>query len=263
MAAHGRPTPQAPLPTTAGDGPAFRDRDLEGFDSLETNPFVLEHRAFGRPLLTVEDAHAVGRRWDEEFGSSGPLHLEIGSGNGFFLSGMAALLPHVRIVGIEIRYKRTVLCAKKIRAAGVPNARILRYHAAFLHDLFTPGSLDRIYVNHPDPWPKERHEKNRLLSRWFLEDVTKLLAPGGVFRLKTDHLPNVERARHVLAHGPEGAPAARLPLVETAASLDVTRTALWPDDVETNYQRKFRERGLPVYALELTRTASDGPEAPR
>lgn len=260
MAAQGRPTPQAPLAPLTADQPAFRDRDLEGLASLETNPFVLEHRAFGRPLLTVEDAHAVARRWDDEFGSAGPLHLEIGSGNGFFLSGMAALLPDARIVGIEIRYKRTVLCAKKIRAAGVRNARILRYHAAFLHDLFAPGSLNRIYVNHPDPWPKERHEKNRLLSRWFLEDVATLLAPGGVFRLKTDHFPNVERARHVLAHGPDGEATTHLPLVETASSLDVTHTALWADDVETNYQRKFRERGLPVYALELTRTQAAWPE---
>jgi tRNA (guanine-N7-)-methyltransferase len=259
MAALGRPTPQAPVVAATADEPLFRERDLEGFDALDTNPFVLEHRAFGRPLLTVDDAHAVGRRWDAEFGGAGALHLEIGSGNGFFLSGMARLLPSAHFVGIEIRYKRTVLCARKIRAAGVQNARILRYHAAFLHDLFRPGSLTRIYVNHPDPWPKERHEKNRLLSRWFLEDVATLLVPGGVFRLKTDHAPNVERARAVLAHGPDGEDAPHLPLVETAASMDVTTTPLWPDDVETNYQRKFRERGLPVYALELTRTAASWP----
>jgi tRNA G46 methylase TrmB len=144
------------------------------------------------------------------------------------------------------------MTAKKLVERGVTNARIARYHAGFLDDLFEPGALSGIYVNHPDPWPKERHEKNRLISRWFLEDVSSLLAPGGWMRLKSDHLPNVERVVELL--GDETRPA--LPLVIHGRSDDViTGPAPWPNDIETNYQSKYRKRGEPVYAIEIRRTA--------
>jgi tRNA (guanine-N7-)-methyltransferase len=148
-----------------------------------------------------------------------------------------------------------VLCAKKLRAASVPNARICRYHAAFLDDLFEPGTVSGLYVNHPDPWPKERHEKNRLISRWFLEDVCRLLKPGATLRLKSDHAPNVDRVLDLLDKGPEGEPLPHLPLQVLGVSHDVARDgAPWPDDILTNYQRKMLVRGVPVHAIEVRRT---------
>lgn len=245
-----RPTPQ---PATEGR-PRFRDAPTQDYGNPDANPYLISHRSFGRPLLTADEAWRWRGRWDEELGQAGDLHVELGSGNGFFLAELARRNPDALVLGIEIRFKRCVLCARKIQAAGVHNARILRYHAAFLDDLFEDGTLAALYVNHPDPWPKERHEKNRLISRWFLEDVVRLLRPGGVFRLKSDHLPNIERAVELIDHDPEGGPAPRLPLEVTGRAEDVTRgLAPWPDDIETNYQRKFRERGLPVYAIEVVR----------
>ena len=249
MAARGRPTPQLDS-RTSGERPRFQDKTTAG--ELDTNPYFHEHRSFGVELLSASDAAAWRGRWAEYFGREAPLHVEIGSGNGFFLAELARRNPDWNILGIEIRYKRTVLCAKKLRLGGAAHARIVRYHAAFLDDLFEPGSLSGLYVNHPDPWPKERHEKNRLISRWFLEDVASLLVPGAWFRLKSDHLPNIERAIERLDRGPEGEPMPALPLSVFGRADDVTTgPAPWPEDIETNYQRKFRLRGLPVYALEL------------
>ena len=237
MAARGRPTPHP-------DG-EFQDRLPEEFSRPDLNPFLKLHREFGPPLLPADEARRWKGRWGELFGREAPLHLEIGSGNGFFLTELARRHPDWNVVGIEIRYKRTVLCARKLVAAGVKNAVIARYHAAYLDDLFEPATLDGIHVNHPDPWPKNAHEKNRLISRWFLEDVASLLRPGGVFRLKSDFRPNVDRVEKLL----DG-----LPLRVTGRAEDVTREpAPWPDDVETNYQSKFRKRGLPVHAIEVER----------
>ncbi|HMV67828.1 MAG TPA: hypothetical protein PKA64_13345 [Myxococcota bacterium] len=253
MAAPGRPTPQAPR---EADGPRYRDRRPEELVSIEANPYVLSHREFGRPLLPASEAQALRGRWRDEFGREAPLHLEIGSGNGFFLTGMAARHRDWDFLGVELRYKRTVLCARKLRGAGVTNARIIRYHAAYLDDLVEPGTLAGVYVNHPDPWPRERHEKNRLIARWFLEDLCRLLAPGGWFRLKSDFKPNIDRVAELLDRDADGLPMPRLPLEITGTADDVTRgPAPWPDDIETNYQSKFRKRGLPVYALEARRTA--------
>lgn len=257
MAAPGRPTPQR---AREEEGPRYHDRQPEELVSIEANPYVVSHRTFGRPLLPASEAAPLRGRWHEEFGRSAPLHLEIGSGNGFFLSGMADRHREWDFVGVELRYKRTVLCAKKLVHAGLTNGRIVRYHAAYLDDLFEPGTLSGVYVNHPDPWPRERHEKNRIIARWFLEDVCRLLVPGGWFRLKSDHKPNIDRVFDLLDHGPEGEPLPPLPLRITGTADDVTRgPAPWPDDIETNYQSKFRKRGLPVYALEAVRTEGPAP----
>lgn len=249
MAARGRPTPQ---PAKA-DRPRFRDR--QAYKRSGVNPYVDLHREYAECLLPANDAWTWRERWSERFGREAPLHLEIGSGNGEFLAELASRHPDTDFIGVEIRYKRCVLVAKKLVEAGVHNAVICRYHAAFLDDLLEPGSLDAVYVNHPDPWPKGRHEKNRLISRWFLEDVCLYLKPGGVLRLKSDHRANIERAELLIAHEPNGTPADPLPLEVSGRSEDVTRLpAPWPDDIETNYQSKFRKRGLPVYAIELRRT---------
>jgi len=259
MAPPGRPTPQRPSDAAPRpDGPRFEDRQPDDYRRPGANPYVASHRTFGPELLTAERAFAVGRDWAALFGRQAPLHVEIGSGNGFFLAGLAERQPDINVLGVELRYKRTVLCGRKIREAGVHNARICRYHAAFLDDLFAPGSIAVLWVHHPDPWPKERHEKNRLISRWFLEDVARLLEPGGFLRLKSDFEPNVRRAAHLIDHGPDDEPLEALPLEVTGRSDDVnTGPAPWPDDIETNYQRKFKRRGEPVYAIELQRT-TDG-----
>lgn len=257
----GRPTRQREMVDAPHDGPRrprFQDRPPEAFRHPDANPYLHTHRAFGRPLIPADEAWTLRGRWAEEFGREAPLHLEIGSGNGFFLAGLAGLQPAWNLVGVEIRYKRTVMVAKKLVEAGAEHARICRYDATCLDDLFEPGSLAGIYVNHPDPWPKARHEKNRLISRWFLEDVVRLLRPGGHFRLKSDHRPNVDRAVHLLDHGPDDEALPHLPLRVSVRSDDVNAGGpAWSDDVVTNYQRKFLERGEPVYALEFLRTADD------
>jgi tRNA (guanine-N7-)-methyltransferase len=250
----GRPTTARPTDQQIeADGWGFHDRLPAEVARPEFNPYLLAHREFGRPLVPADEAQRWRGRWAEFFGRDAPLHVEIGSGNGFFLSGLAKQHPEWNIIGLEIRYKRVMLCAKKLREAGAEHAIIARYHAGYLHDLFEPGTLAGLYVNHPDPWPKERHEKNRLISRWFLEDVVTLLRPGAKLQVKSDFEPNCGRIVELLAPGAEGGP---LPLQITGRADDVNNTgAPWPDDICTNYQRKMRERGVPVHAIEVVRTA--------
>ncbi len=212
----------------------------------EINPYLELHASFGRPVLTAVEAPEWKGRWNEYFDRDAPLHLEVGCGNGFFLSGMAARHPEWNWVGIEIRYKRVVLTAKKLRAKGISHACIARYDAWWLEDLFLPGSLSGIYVNHPDPWMKDRHSGKRLMGRYFASFAAWALRPGARLRLKSDHAPNLD----LLAAGAEG-----LPLDVVGRSDDVRKVgAPWgDDDVTTNYQSKFDKRDLPVYALWMVR----------
>jgi len=255
MGAPGSQTPRRRMPQPETEGrPRFKDRLPEDFTRPDINPFLKAHREYGHPLLPASQAWPYRGRWHEAFGRQAPLHVEIGSGNGFFLAELAEQHPEWNVLGIEIRYKRTVLCARKIDAAGVKNALITRYDAWYLDDLFEDASIAGLYVNHPDPWPKDRHEKNRLISRWFLEESCRLLQDGSWLRVKSDYEDNVGRIPRLLQADGDGEPLPRLPLQITGRSQDVIEgEAPWPDDIETNYQSKFRKKGLPVYAIELRR----------
>jgi len=230
----------------------FQDRLPEEFLHPDLNPYLKLHRGWGRPVLTADEAAECRGGWHEEFGREAALHVEIGTGNGFFLSGMAAQHPEWNWLGVEIRYKRVVLTARKLRGAGVQDhARICRYDANHLGELFCPGDIAALYINHPDPWPKERQAKNRLLGTEFVHLLEDLLAPGAELRLKTDHLINVEG----LSKAIEGRPFS---LVGRSDDVQARGTP-WVDDVVTNYQRKFYEKGLPVYAVWLRRMPGTPP----
>ena len=230
-------------PTDGAPRYRFIDRNPDDYPQPDLNPFMRKHREFGAPAVPAFRAQAAGGDWPTLFGREAPLHVEIGSGNGFWITHMAGLHPEWNMLGVEIRFKRVVMVAKKLRTAGVTNARILRYDAFMVEEILPAGGLAGLYVNHPDPWPKDRHAKNRLLARPFGEMVTRLLAPGARLRIKTDQGSYIDEFSAAI----QG-----LPLNILGESRDIARDGTpWPEDDDrvTNYQRKFYEKGLPVYAL--------------
>ncbi len=227
----------------------FSDRHPDDFPQPDLNPFMRIHRELGDPVVPAFRAQDAGGDWDALFGRSAPLHVEIGSGNGFWITHMAGLHPEWNMLGVEIRFKRVVMVAKKLQAAGVTTARILRYDAFMIEEILPAGGLAGLYVNHPDPWPKDRHAKHRLLARPFGEMVTRLLAPGARLRIKTDQGSYIDEFSEAIRD---------LPLRILGESRDIARDGTpWPqdDDRVTNYQRKFYEKGLPVYALWVEKPA--------
>lgn len=223
----------------------FIDPTLDHFDNPSINVHLEQYWNAGPPVLRAVDAQKSCTDWSTVYGRTAPLMLEIGSGNGFFLAGMAALEPEADWLGLEIRYKRVMLCARKIEAKGVSNARITRYDAWLVKELFAKNSLSGLYTNHPDPWQKERQAKKRLLNRSFCEWAAEALQVGCCWRIKTDFEQHI---LSVIEH------CADLPFAITAREADVNANgAPWKHDIVTNYQSKFKEKGLPVYALELTR----------
>ncbi len=227
----------------------FIDRDPSTYPDPDLNPFLKAHREFGPPVVTATQAQQATGRWDTLFGRAAPLHVEIGSGNGFWITHMAGLHPEWNWLGVEIRFKRVVLVARKLQRAERENARILRYDAFMVEEILPRGSVDGLYVNHPDPWPKDRHAKNRLLARPFGEMVCRLLRPGAHLRVKTDTGSYVDEFLAAI----QG-----LPLEILGLSRDIRAQGTpWPeeDDRVTNYQRKFYEKGLPVHALWARRLA--------
>ena len=121
------------------------------------------------------------------FSASGPLHLEIGFGGGEYTAALAAACPSHRIIGCEIFLNATASLLKKIDAGKLENIRIIHGSAIMaLEEMFAKETFDFIHINHPDPWPKKRHLKRRLIQPEMVETLLRALKPGGEIWLSTD-----------------------------------------------------------------------------
>ena len=121
------------------------------------------------------------------FSASGPLHLEIGFGGGEYTAALAAACPGHRIIGCEIFLNGIASLLKKIDAEGLENIRIIHGSAIIaLDEMFADETFDFIHINHPDPWPKKRHLRRRLIQPEMVETLSRVLKPGGEVWLSTD-----------------------------------------------------------------------------
>ncbi|HEX7004382.1 MAG TPA: tRNA (guanosine(46)-N7)-methyltransferase TrmB [Trueperaceae bacterium] len=186
--------------------------------------------------------------WDEIFGSRSPLHLEIGFGDGRYTARRALANPEERFVGLEISTASVMRAVRRMKRDGARNVRLLKVGAQFaVRHLFEPASLSSITVNFPDPWPKERHEKNRLLNRRFLRLAASRLCTGGELLLATDHPDYLEFSR---------SEARQTGLFDLEAR-DPPAAVF-----ETKYALKWREQGKPLYYQAFLLRPGPVPEFP-
>jgi tRNA (guanine-N7-)-methyltransferase len=125
--------------------------------------------------------------FDTLFGRSAPVVLEIGFGNGETLVQQAAEHPQFDFLGIEVHEPGVGHCLLRAQDAGTGNLRLIRHDAIeVLERMIPPASLARINLFFPDPWPKKRHHKRRIVQLRFLDLVAERLAAGGSFNVATD-----------------------------------------------------------------------------
>ncbi len=119
--------------------------------------------------------------------SKNPTELEIGSGKGEFIAHKSLVEERVNFLGIEAKQKRIVSIIQKLDLEKNANVRLLRL---FLDKqtikIFPTGAFAKIYINYPDPWPKARHNKNRLINQEFVALLPELLQKGGILQIITD-----------------------------------------------------------------------------
>lgn len=125
--------------------------------------------------------------WSSVFGAERPLALEIGCGIGDFIVKTAVDHPDRNIIAIDYYNKGCDSTCRRIDRHGITNVRVVRMEARqFIAELIPPNSLRELYINCPDPWPKKRHRKRRLVNRQFVEFIREYLAPGGSLYFATD-----------------------------------------------------------------------------
>jgi tRNA (guanine-N7-)-methyltransferase len=179
-----------------------------------------------RPASWVERLPLAGM-----FPVAQPLEAELGSGDGSFLAQWAAANPHRNFLGVERLLGRLRKLDRKGQRLGLSNLRLLRIEAAyFLEYLVPPASLQVLHVYFPDPWPKRKHRKNRLVTERFAEVTARALGPGGMVFLRTDDADYFAQMR-------EGVFDANVKFraIETPAVLSA---------VVTDFERGFHARGV-------------------
>ncbi len=126
--------------------------------------------------------------WPDVFVRQAPLVVEAGFGNGGFLVEQASARPGTNFVGVERSWGAAQRLFKRLHREGLENVRVLQGDAAFaLRHAFAPASLDEVFINFSDPWPKERHHGRRLIQPRFVELLAERLAVDGTVTIATDH----------------------------------------------------------------------------
>ena len=172
------------------------------------------------------------------FGDARPLEFEIGFGAGEHLAGQAAMRPNHGFIGCEPFLNGVVAALGHIDEQGLTNVRIQMGDALNVLVRLPDASLERVYLLHPDPWPKQRHAKRRMMNPGPLDRIAAKLKPGGEFRFGTDHpvyvrwaMMQMDRRRDFVWQ-------------VTSAQDFLTRPDDWP---ETRYERKARRLGHEVW----------------
>lgn len=136
---------------------------------------------------------------------SRPLEVDLGSGDGTFLLGMAREHPERDFLGVERMLGRVDKTQRKIKRAGLDNAKVTRVESGYTVGWLLPtASVSRLHLLCPDPWPKKRHAERRLVNQdEFLSGLARILRPGGEFLLKTDDRVYFEDALASLSARPQ------------------------------------------------------------
>lgn len=179
------------------------------------------------------------------FGKACPLEFEIGFGAGEHLAGQAVARPGTGFIGCEPFLNGVVGALVHLRDGALGNVRLHMGDALSVLERLPDASLERVYLLHPDPWPKARHAKRRMVNPGPLDMIAAKLVPGGEFRLGTDD-PTYCRWAMMVMNGRRD-----FDWLAAGASDFLEPPADWP---ETRYERKARCKGHEVWYFRWRRT---------
>jgi tRNA (guanine-N7-)-methyltransferase len=193
------------------------------------------------PQYVISEPEKYKGKWKEAFDKDQPLHIEIGTGKGRFITGMAKANPDINYIGIELAESVIVSALDRIIEEELPNVKLLNVNANDLRDYFEKGEVDRVYLNFSDPWPKKRHAKRRLTYRSFLEIYEDVLVDKGEIHFKTDNQGLFESS--LMSFSDYG-------MLLTFVSLDLHNSD-YEGNIMTEYEEKFSSKGSRIFRCEV------------
>lgn len=198
---------------------------------------------YGLPVYGLSLAHCP---WDftQIFGREAETIIEIGFGMGHSLIKMAQTYPEKNFIGIEVHRPGIGMILSEILRLGLSNLRIAPHDAKIvLKDYIPQDSLAGVQIYFPDPWPKKRHHKRRLVQTEFVNLITSRLAPGGYLHCATDWAPYAEFMLEQIA------PCQRL--MNTSATGDYVEKPQWRPT--TKFEVRGQNLGHEVFDIIYTR----------
>ena len=193
--------------------------------------------------LRIENIEVLKDGFDGVFDKTRPVHIEIGCGKGNFACGMAEKYPEVNFIAVEKVADVCCIALEKAKARAeqreADNLRFIISDAKALSENIPAHSVDCIYLNFSDPWPKAGHAKRRLTHKGFLEMYKTLLKEDGILRLKTDNVGLFDFSLEEFeAFGMEILWHTR----------DLHATPENENNVMTEYEKNFSDKGQPIYS---------------
>lgn len=180
------------------------------------------------------------------FGRSAPLHVDLGCGDGAFLCAMAEGMPEKNFIGIERLLHRVRSANRRIASPARTNVRVLRQETSYVvRHLLPPGSVETFYLLFPDPWPKRRHHRRRIVTPEFLGAIADALIDRGALHIATDQADYFEQISRLAGQSND------FEIVDpTARTASPART--FPT---TTFEKKYTSAGAPIYRLELRKVS--------
>ncbi|EGQ3473544.1 tRNA (guanosine(46)-N7)-methyltransferase TrmB [Staphylococcus pseudintermedius] len=205
---------------------------------MRNKPWAESYLTEHNDIVDLEAVHA--HQVSEWFERQQPIHIEVGSGMGKFITTLAHQNPHINYVAIERDKNVMIRVLDKVREHNLTNIKLLCNDAVILTDYFRQGEVDRIYLNFSDPWPKKRHAKRRLTYRSFLALYQQILREDGELHFKTDN-------RGLFAYSLES--MSQFGMYFTKINLNLHQEDEG-DNISTEYEHKFAEKGSRIYRME-------------
>lgn len=193
------------------------------------------------PQYIISAPEQLKGKWGSVYEKDQPLHIEIGTGKGRFVTEMARANPTVNYLGIELQESVIVSALDRLIEAELPNIKLLNADAVNLPLYFAKGEVSRVYLNFSDPWPKTRHEKRRLTYSSFLKLYEDILPHKGEIHFKTDNQGLFEYS--LMSFSSYG-------LLLKYVSLDLHKSD-FEGNIMTEYEEKFSEKGNRIYRCEV------------
>jgi tRNA (guanine-N7-)-methyltransferase len=193
------------------------------------------------PQYVVANPEQFKGKWHEVFGNNHPLHIEVGTGKGQFMTEMAKANPGINYMGIELYDSVIITALDRLVEADLPNLRLLNVNANDLAKYFAKNDVNQVYLNFSDPWPKGRHEKRRLTYKNFLKLYEDIMVDGGEIHFKTDNQGLFEYS--LMSFSAYG-------LLLKYVSLDLHNSE-YEGNIMTEYEEKFSEKGHRIYRCEV------------
>ena len=173
------------------------------------------------------------------FGRAAPLHVDLGCGDGAFLRELAQKMPERNFLGIDKMAGRVEKTCRKVSA--LENVRVMNLESSYaVRFLLPPESVEIFHLLFPDPWPKRRHHRRRIVTAGFLRTIWMALKENGILRIATDHLGYFTRISR---------------LAEESSLFAFMQPSGEDDFPASAFEKKFASTGARIYRLELRKVS--------